>query len=72
MVIIGVGGIIGILFGFFIIVVGILRISGVEVVYLLKWVFMVFGILVLIGVIFGMFLVEKAVCLNFIEVLRYE
>lgn len=72
MVIIGVGGIIGILFGFFIIVVGILRIFGVEVVYLLKWVFMVFGILVLIGVIFGMFLVEKVVCLNFIEVLRYE
>ncbi|ABP66163.1 protein of unknown function DUF214 [Caldicellulosiruptor saccharolyticus DSM 8903] len=72
MVITGVGGIIGILLGFFVIALGISRIPGVEPVYSLKWAFVAFGISVLIGVIFGMLPAEKAARLNPIEALRYE
>ena len=72
MVITGVGGIIGILLGFFVIAVGISRIPRVEPVYSLKWALMAFGISVLIGVIFGMLPAEKAARLNPIEALRYE
>lgn len=72
MVITTVGGIIGVLFGFFVIAVGISKIPGIEPVYSFKWALLAFGISVLIGVIFGLLPAERASRLNPIEALRYE
>jgi len=68
----GMGGIIGVLLGLFIIkfIVGGLNI--VPVVFSIPWMVLSFGISLLIGVIFGMFPAYKAANLHPIEALRYE
>jgi putative ABC transport system permease protein len=68
----GIGGIIGVLFGLGIIkfVIGGLKI--VPTVYSVPWMLLSFGISLGVGVIFGMFPAYKASNLNPIEALRFE
>ena len=68
----GIGGIIGVLFG-----VGIIKfiIGGLKIVptvYSVPWMLLAFGISLGVGVIFGMFPAYKASNLNPIEALRFE
>lgn len=68
----GIGGIIGVLFGLGIIkfIIGGLKI--VPTVYSVPWMLLAFGISLGVGVIFGMFPAYKASNLNPIEALRFE
>ena len=68
----GIGGIIGVLFG-----VGIIKfiIGGLKIVptvYSVPWMLLAFGISLGVGVVFGMFPAYKASNLNPIEALRFE
>lgn len=47
-------------------------VSEVELIIVLIFIFLVFGIVVFVGVIFGFYLVICVSCMDFIEVLCYE
>lgn len=68
----GIGGIIGVLTGLFVIkfIIGGFKIT--TPVYSPFWIFISFGISLLVGVVFGMFPAYKAARLNPIEALRFE
>ncbi len=71
-VITGIGGILGILFGFSIVKFIIGGLNIVPPVYSLPWALIAFGISLLVGVVFGLFPAYKAARLNPIEALRSE
>lgn len=70
-VVTGLGGIIGIFFGFLTTVV-LNRLKILTAVFSLPWAVLALGISVAIGIIFGLFPASKASKLNPIEALRYE
>ena len=71
-VITGIGGILGILFGFSIVKFIIGGLNIVPPVYSLPWALIAFGISLLVGIVFGLFPAYKAARLNPIEALRSE
>ena len=68
----GIGGIIGILLGLFIIKYIIGSINLIEPVYSIPWIIASFSISLIIGVTFGLFPANKAAKLNPIDALRNE
>lgn len=68
----GIGGVIGILFGVFIIKFIIGSIDLIEPVYSIPWIIASFSISLIIGVTFGLFPANKASKLNPIDALRNE
>ena len=68
----GIGGIIGILFGIFIIKYVIGAFEMIEPVYSMPWIIASFTISMAIGVMFGIFPAYKAAKLNPIDALRNE
>lgn len=68
----GIGGVIGILFGVFIIKFIIGSIDLIEPVYSIPWIIASFSISLIIGVTFGLFPANKAAKLNPIDALRNE
>lgn len=68
----GIGGIIGILLGMFIIKYVIGAIDIIQPVYSVPWIIAAFSISLIIGVTFGIFPAHKAAKLNPIEALRNE
>jgi putative ABC transport system permease protein len=71
-VVTGLGGIIGVLFGLAIIkfIIGGFKIA--PEIYSMKWISISFGISLVIGVVFGMYPAQKAANLNPIDALAYE
>ena len=72
LVVTGIGGIIGIIFGVCTIKFVIGGLKVVPEVYSIPWILLSFGISLLIGVIFGMYPANKAANLNPIDALAYE
>ncbi|WP_055666453.1 ABC transporter permease [Desnuesiella massiliensis] len=68
----GIGGIIGVIFGLSIIKFIIGGFKIVPEVYSIKWIMLSFGISLIIGVVFGMYPAKKAANLNPIDALMYE
>lgn len=71
-VITGLGGLLGVLFGLFIIRFIIGGFNIVPAVYSVPWMAISFGISLIVGVVFGLFPAYKAASLNPIEALRHE
>jgi len=70
LVVTGIGGIIGIIFG--LLIIKVIISSFVPEVYSLMWILLSFGISLLIGIVFGIFPAYKAAKLNPIVALRFE
>lgn len=68
----GMGGIIGVLVGLFVIKFIIGGLNIVPVVFSIPWIILSFGVSLVTGIIFGMFPAYKAANLHPIEALRYE
>lgn len=68
----GIGGIVGILLGLFVIKFIIGGFKIVPEAYSIPWMMVSFGISLIVGVVFGMFPAYKASRLNPIEALRFE